>query len=55
VCPALNLVYSCPEAGYKVFFLGGGKTTNGNNKSACIAIYHTGETKEISASMCSFE
>ena len=53
VCPALNFVYGCLE-GLDIKFYGG-RATNGNNESACIAIYHTGGTKGVSASMCSFE
>ncbi len=56
MCPALNFVCSCPEGlDIKFFFFLGGGATNGNNESSCIAVYHTGETKEVSASMCSFE
>ncbi len=58
VCPALNFVCSCPEGldiKFFFFFFWGGGATNGNNESSCIAVYHTGETKEVSASMCSFE
>jgi len=55
VCPALNCVCSCPEGlDMKDFFFGGG-ATNGKNESACIAIYHTGGTEEVSANLCSFE
>ena len=57
VCPALNFVCSCPEGLDIMFFFCflRGRATNGNNKSAWIAVYHTGGIKEVSASMCSFE